>query len=542
MGLKEIVKNNHYPIIFIGSGMEKRYLQNFPNWNSLLEEYWEQINENQNFYSFLHSQIQKHPDDDKTTQDFYANVNAASYIQKKFDDLFYKEQLKVSGLTLQQAQQNRVSPFKQSIANRLKRYQLLDNVDMDELNGFIHILEKAKMIVTTNYDTFIQDLIEKDSDQRPTVFVGQSGLFDSDAGWSEIYQIHGSISSPNSIVINSKDYDNFDKNSVLVSAKIMSSMIDAPIIFFGYSMTDRNIRKVLDDFGSQLPQEDPRKSANRILVVDYEPNQNEIVEQIVRDQGLHNLNYTLIKTNNYKKIFNKLSKINEGATPYEVKKFSGLIKKLIVQQGQKGQLSNVMVTPTQLDDVAKEIDQGKPIVVALGDERYFYVYPDTVSYLKDYLADTNNYAPAIALSFAARAGGRTTKLPFAKYWNSVDKTSLNLSQKDFQRINNKIKEYGTLDKAKQFINKGSQKPFNTIKEIKSQHYPIGRQIDTVAWNLEQFDEIEINNYFNEILPTFYKTLVEKSTQLTSSVRRLLVIHDLIINGNMKPYQKTQKNQ
>lgn len=53
MGLEDIIKNNHYPIVFIGSGMSKRYIKSFPNWSGLLEEYWNKLGESQNFYSFL---------------------------------------------------------------------------------------------------------------------------------------------------------------------------------------------------------------------------------------------------------------------------------------------------------------------------------------------------------------------------------------------------------------------------------------------------------------------------------------------------------
>ncbi|WP_282803976.1 SIR2 family protein [Secundilactobacillus kimchicus] len=530
MGLKEIVQENHYPIVFIGSGIEKRYLKNFPNWNSLLKGYWDQINETQNFYSFLRTLTKKHPDSNTTDQDFYANVEAATYIQEKFDDLFYDEQIKVSGLSIQQAQQNRISPFKQSISNRLKHYELSDSIDADELANFVQMLEKAKMIITTNYDTFIQDQIEANSDQRPSVFVGRSGLFDSNEGWSEIYQIHGSVTDSNSIVINSKDYDNFDENSVLVSAKIMSSMIDTPIIFFGYSMTDRNIRKVLDDFGTQLPQEDPRKSANRILIVDYEAGQNEIVEQIVQDPSLHQLTYTLIKTDNYKAIFNQLKTINEGATPYEVKKFNGLIKKLIVQQGQMGKLDAVLVTPTQLDDISKEIDQGKPIVVALGNERYFYVYPDLVSYMKDYFNNTDNYLPAVALSFAAHDGNRLTKTPFSKYLHAIDVKTLKLPENDLEKLRNKIDTCSTLDELISGLDKYSQNTFYHIADVKKQHYSLSRTINVITFNLRNIPLEELKEYvLKEVLPLFETV----KSNVRTNIRKLLFGYDLLLNGDLK---------
>lgn len=36
--LKDIVENNSYPIVFIGSGMSKRYLKDFPTWGNLLQD------------------------------------------------------------------------------------------------------------------------------------------------------------------------------------------------------------------------------------------------------------------------------------------------------------------------------------------------------------------------------------------------------------------------------------------------------------------------------------------------------------------------
>ena len=56
--LDELVKKNEFPIIFIGSGISKRYLKNYPSWLELLEKIWKEIEkyegeEKRNFYSAL---------------------------------------------------------------------------------------------------------------------------------------------------------------------------------------------------------------------------------------------------------------------------------------------------------------------------------------------------------------------------------------------------------------------------------------------------------------------------------------------------------
>lgn len=35
--LEELIKNNQYPIIFIGSGITQRYFNNAPTWEGLLK-------------------------------------------------------------------------------------------------------------------------------------------------------------------------------------------------------------------------------------------------------------------------------------------------------------------------------------------------------------------------------------------------------------------------------------------------------------------------------------------------------------------------
>lgn len=54
-------------------------------------------------------------------------------------------------------------------------------------------------------------------------------------------------------------------------------MIKNPIVFLGYSLTDRNVKKLLSDFSSQLPREDGRKSAERIILIEYKENEQEVV-------------------------------------------------------------------------------------------------------------------------------------------------------------------------------------------------------------------------------------------------------------------------
>ena len=88
--LKDIIENNSYPIVFIGSGISKRYLENSPTWSTLLEEYWQQLGEKSSIFSYMRS-IKKELKDtiSDNEKDFIVNIKTASYIKQKYDDLFF---------------------------------------------------------------------------------------------------------------------------------------------------------------------------------------------------------------------------------------------------------------------------------------------------------------------------------------------------------------------------------------------------------------------------------------------------------------------
>ena len=73
--LQDIITDNSYPIVFIGSGISKRYLKNFPTWEELLKGYWLQIGETDNFYSHLRAiKSQMEPSLTEEEKDFNANT------------------------------------------------------------------------------------------------------------------------------------------------------------------------------------------------------------------------------------------------------------------------------------------------------------------------------------------------------------------------------------------------------------------------------------------------------------------------------------
>ncbi|OQR00526.1 SIR2 family protein [Ligilactobacillus salivarius] len=538
MGLNDIISNNHYPILFVGSGMSKRYLEDSPTWIDLLEEYWKKIEPDEPFYSKLHD-IEKDIENEHSNYliydtSFERNTRIASFIESKFSDLFFKQKILVDGLDLKKASLEQLSPFKVDLANRFADLKRKNDLNEEEFNLFQKAVQKAKMVITTNYDTLIEESIKSNSKQNPKIYIGNSGFFDSNSiGWSEIYKIHGSCSDPSSIVINKEDYNKFDQNSVLISAKILSSMIQSPIIFLGYSLEDENVRKLLQDFSRELPKEDSRKSANRIFIVEYSPGESELVETIQND-SLLNLTYTHIKTDNYSELFKKIISIDEGVTPYEVRRFQDIIGQIIVSAGHKKALNSYLISPKNIDELEHKIAINEPIVVALGNTKNIYVNPTDIDYLTDYINQKFELYPESALRFIAKAQSRA-RYPLFYHYNSVDIDKTNLDSVEKKRIRDRVKEYSqdfkildSIRLKKKYVNVS----YDSIQDIISLQEAEHIKIDLITQNSQHIDKRQLTQYVQkEALPLFVKYAKEHNQNHgveKTALRRLFVVWDILM--------------
>lgn len=530
--LDRLVENNEYPIIFIGSGISKRYIDGFPTWEDLLEEYWEVIEEETPFYSHLITLSkelkEQHPDYSDDRIDFLVNTKVAKHIEEKFEEKFLDAKVEVPGLDYKSYYQSGLSAFKESIAIRFRNYKLKGNVE-DEVSVFKELLKKARIIVTTNYDNFIEDVAKDDNGASLDTYLGSEGFFNESQGWAELFKIHGGIDQPNSIVITEEDYKTYDENKILISAKLIAALVNSPIIFLGYSLKDENVQSLISDFASQLPREDSRISAQRIIVVEREEHQDKIIEQQVREYH-HGWNYTLLKTDNFQLLFESLIKINQGLSPYHVRKYNQVIKKLVISKGKEGALESVLLSPDELGKIEDKINAGKPIVVALGDKATIFMMPNLNSYLEDYVLEKNEIMPEVALSFVAAMNQPKSRIPFVKYIKDVNIEDLDLSSKDLSKIKNRIIDHGSIDKCIKSINKYNQINAESINEITSTEYSKSKEVDVVTFNILKLDEAELTTYVKDLVVDILPTA---SGPLLSHIRKLLTAYDLKIHGDIK---------
>ncbi len=529
----KIFEFKNYPIVFIGSGISKRYLQNYPTWEELLNEYWQQTNPKVDFYNYLLSIKEKYKGhiQDASDLDHKIYTEAATQIENDFNRLFTQNKINLDGLDAKRVFSENISPFKYSICQRFSNIKLKDNVNHEELNSFKSLLKKAKMIITTNYDAFIEHLLMEE-DITPKLYIGNNGFFEDTIGWSELYKIHGDIKDPLSIIISTEDYEQYDNKAILISAKILSNMIKNPILFIGYSLTDRNVKKLLSDFSSQLPKEDGRKSAERIILIQHKPNEQNVITKQITDQQLQ-VTYTSVETDNYKKVYDEISTVDEGLSPYDVLRYQRAIKTLIVNEGEKGNLDAILVSPSDLDNLEESVKQGKNLVVALGDRKYVFTQIKELGYLEDYLFEKNEISRKLAIDFIIDSNN-TLRLPLSKIIASCNFRLLNLPQKSITKLNQRIERHGTLNDIISSVpldKVNAVKVFNTIADVKGAAFSKPKELLVVIKNIRIINKAEVEDYVKN--DAFQQFKVCENNNLKTEFRRLFLAYDLLINGDIQ---------
>lgn len=536
MILSKLIKDNSYPIIFVGSGMSKRYLTKSPTWIELLEYFWNKIDYSEDFYGKLNDikDVFLKSGHLEMESRFLANIRMASIIEESYNQKFNKGEIIISNLSTKEAYTNNISPFKHALSEIFNDYTLDDTMNK-EFESWKQFIRKSQIIITTNYDTLIEDSYSDGSKASLKKYIGQEGFFDKTSGSAELFKIHGCCTDPNSIIINEEDYNLFNKNSVLISAKILSSLITSPIIFLGYSLSDANVRKIISDFTSQLPKEDSRISENRIIVIEYAKGVMQLDETIIHDSEIGS--YTLIKTDNYKLLYDKISSINQGLSPYEIRRYQDVIKKLIVIEGQKGTLDAVLLSLKEIDELERDISMNKPIAVALGDKKYMYVMPDLITYIKDYIFEENNVLPSIALKFISREPIKA-RIPFSRYLSEgIDINKLGLDSREKENLRNKVNKYmQTLDEIIDDISNSNKKDYTQLYEIwNNSSYGTSKKIEIIIYNIKKLDRKELDHFIKEeAFPLLKESMGDDSSALKSVLRKLFYAYDLLIHGDLRP--------
>lgn len=355
--LERIAQSNRMPVLFIGSGLSRRYLYRFPDWENLLKSSFKKVNDDPYFY-------QQHVDSlkRKGLNQFQINKALGTIIEDEFNKAFYERKIKI-GRDNPNWTDSGVSPYKMYLALKFKKMDMYKTPwSYNEIEEFKKLKNKIAAVITTNYDQFLEQMIFDDDYQ---VYKRQYEMFSADSyNIAEIYKIHGCVSDAETIVITENDYNNFENSRKLFIAKMLTLFTDSPIIFLGYSFTDENIQKIIIDFLGCLSQRDKENIHEHLVFISWKKGERSLVEvrnNITTNDGFV-IPITEIQTDNYLKVYQTLNKVIPGISASRIRETRRIVKRIVDQSIEQGQEAALIVGINDLDQISSH----KALAIAVG--------------------------------------------------------------------------------------------------------------------------------------------------------------------------------
>lgn len=367
MNIEEFVKSfKNHPVLFIGTGMSLRYLENSYTWDGLLDFISFNLAKNHETYLDIKSHNFENGEYqfDKIASELESIFNCTLENDrngefKDINDIFYKNM--VDG--------KNISRFKLYISKLLSECKLKSEMQ-EEIDELKRVRKNISSIITTNYDQFVEKVFEF----KP--LIGNDILLSNPYG--SVYKIHGSVTSPEKIIITEEDYNLFEKKYELIRAQLLSIFIHNPIVFLGYSIRDNNIRNLLKTIFEYVPEgsELGKKIKSNFLIVEYEKgNINTDVNEYDISLDDHTIiRVNKIKTDNFLSVYKSISSLQLPISAMDIRKVQSVVKQIY-----EGGSIKVNIT----EDIDKLDNADK--VVAIGTvNTVHYEYKNTSDMIENY--------------------------------------------------------------------------------------------------------------------------------------------------------------
>ncbi len=367
MKINEFINQfKNHPIIFMGAGMTQRYYENAYNWDQLLSKICQDLTGDEEKYLELKykqknnlpliASILEHMYDDILEQDRNGRF-------KEINDTFF-DRLKNG-----KPQCSRLKLYLSSIITALK---IKDGIK-DEIDALVAAKKNICSIVTTNYDSFVED------------FLGFNPLVGNDIilsnPYGSVYKIHGSVDKPESIVLTKEDYESFDLGSELIKAQLISLFIHNPIIFMGYGMNDDDIKSILETIFKYVePNTEASERIQRnFLLVDYEKGStNNVIEDYsITLQQNKSIRINKLRTDDFTGIYKAIASIKLPISVMDIRKVESVVRRICISD----------TTDSIQVKITDDIDslENKDTILAIGSEKTIkYEYLSTAEMVKQY--------------------------------------------------------------------------------------------------------------------------------------------------------------
>ncbi|EMT0404119.1 SIR2 family protein [Neisseria gonorrhoeae] len=488
MNIKEFMSNyTNHPVLFIGTGMSLRYLDNSYTWDGLLSKIAIDLFGDDREYLNIKS---RYCEDGR-----FQYEEIAEELQSKFDKVLendpdgrFKE---INDKFFENMRAgNTLSRFKIYISTLLSQLNYKDNSNT-ELSELKKARKNVGSIITTNYDKLAQDIFEFNP------LIGNDILLSNPYG--SVYKIHGCVDDPSKIIITKKDYEKFKEKYELIRAQLLSLFIHNPIIFLGYNVGDENIKEILKTIFTYVEPNSP--SANKIrrnfLLVEYEPESNneDIVEHDIDITGFSTIRINKIKTDNFSQIYKALAELTLPISAMDVRKFQSIAKEIYTG-------GNIKVSFTEDMDNLNNSDK----VVAIGSTKTIsYNFQTTSEMMSNYFKIIEEENSQLLKLIDKHSIASTQYFPiyeFSRICSDIHKEAV-LKRQQKEKLDHFIEE----------INRRCKNNHSSIQSIlDDENISDTYKNDAIAWGIwnNQLSEDEVENYLKNFVNkknTHYKRLL-----------------------------------
>lgn len=198
--------------LFTGTGFSKAVTENIaPSWQGLLEDLCDLLPDSAEFKESLF------PNDKPSPLSLEEIAQVISIKLASIDKSIHEETAKL-----------------------IKDIELCG--DNDQVSQFFS--ERQFRIVTTNYDKLAEDLTDESECQSlaPGLPIPKSPAN------VKVYHVHGSIDSPDNMVLTSEDYFKFINGDSYFSRKLSTVLHENTVVILGYSLGDTNLKAIISDY------------------------------------------------------------------------------------------------------------------------------------------------------------------------------------------------------------------------------------------------------------------------------------------------------
>lgn len=507
------------PYLFIGSGFSRRYL-NMETWGDLLSSIIGELDISRPYQYFA----------SKAKSD---NAQIASLLAEEIHESWWSEpKYKDSRDKFSKLANPEISaPLKYEIAKYINGKKTSRKKEYQEE---LELLKKVNVdgIITTNWDSLLEEIFPDFNK-----YIGQEQLLFLDKmNIGEIYKIHGCITDPNSLVLTTEDYDNYDKKNAYLAAKLLTIFVEHPVIFIGYSLSDPNIIKILTSIVTCLTNENISKLKDRLLFVTWDNTVNvpkfEDGTLLLTDDKIPLLVKSL-KASSFKEIFETLSATKRRLPVKVLRQMKDMIYEFVKTNKPS---SRVLIS----EDIPSVTDVSKI-------EYYFGIgIKDKISefgvvglvglkdsdLIEDLLTDSHNYSPQDIVTKVLPEilkGGRRY-IPIFKYLNQggfLDKSGKLKANATVSPQISKIVEktnWESFYPAKNYVNKKAEirRNFPGVKEI--------IQGNDLAHALYYIPLLHKDKIDTSVLKRFLKTNFNDKTAKDTYYKKVVCLYDFLIYG------------